>query len=86
MQAVLLNGVTIGLLLTGMTAIHPEMRRHVMNIVSGDAVNELVLVTSRVSQAGHQAVETVYGYQAGNSSLVLFALVAVVLFALMLRS
>jgi hypothetical protein len=86
LQAVFLNTMTIGLLLTGMAAIHPEIRRHIENIVSGDAVGELATVSSRVSQAGHYAVATFHGFQADNSSLVLFALVAVVLFVLMLRS
>lgn len=86
MHNVILHATALSVLVAGLSAINLDVRRHVVNIVAGDAVSELAIIAAPVNQIGRLAVATLHDYEMANPLLMLFALAAVVLFVLMFRS
>jgi hypothetical protein len=69
-----------------MAAIDKDVRRHIVNVVAGDSATGLALIAAPVDRLGHLAFELLSDYQTDNPVLVVFGLVAVVLFAFLFRS
>jgi hypothetical protein len=82
----ILHTISFSLLLAGIMAIDKDVRGHVVKIVAGDSATELAIIAAPAYQLGRLAVDTLSDYRTENPELVVFAVAAVVLFALMFRS
>jgi hypothetical protein len=77
--------VGIGLLVGGLTAINADVRRHVVNVAAGDAV-EMGVIAAPFTRAARLAFETMSDYQSDNGVLVAFAVAAIVLFGFLFKT
>ena len=82
----MLHAVALCLLLGGMALIQKDVRRHLQNIVAGDALSEIAIIVPPVNDAGRRVFEMLHDFQDGNSLLAGFATVTLVFFLLMFRS
>jgi len=78
------NAACFCLLATGMAALSEDMRRHILNLLSGDGISELAVVTVPAGHIVHQVVATFADYQI-HGGMVAFGAVAVVLVGFMFR-
>ena len=81
----LLSLASIATLVGAMAAIDESVRRQLADALSGGVSNGLALAGANLQRTAHMAVGTVGDYGAANTPMVFFVLVAVALFALMLR-
>jgi hypothetical protein len=82
----LLNFSAFSLLMTGLAALDNDIRRHLVNMVSGDSMKEMAIITAPVDRVARVAFETLRDYQTDNGALFAFAVAAVVLFAFLFKS
>jgi len=81
----LVNGACFCLLATGMAALSEDMRRHILNLLSGDGISELAVVTVPAGHIFHQLAATFADYQI-HGGMVAFGAVAAVLVGFMCRT
>jgi hypothetical protein len=82
----ILNCGAFGLLMTGLAAIDSDIRRHLMNMVAGDSMTEMAIVTAPVDRVVRMTFATMRDYQTDNGALFAFAVAAIVLFAFLFKS
>ena len=82
----LLNCGAFGLLMTALAAIDSDIRRHVLNVVAGDSMKEMAIMTAPVDRVVRVTFETLRDYQTDNGAMFAFAVAAVVLFAFLFKS
>lgn len=85
-HAAILNGLGFCLVVAGMAAIDHNVRRHVVNFVTGDAARELAIITAPANRFARVAFEALSDYRTDNEWLFGFGVVAAVLFAVLFRA
>jgi hypothetical protein len=85
-HAAILNGLSFCLVVAGMAAIDNNVRRHVVNIITGNAASELAIVTAPANRFARAALEAVNDYRTDNEYLFGFGVVAAVLFAVLFKA
>ena len=73
-------------LVGGLLALDPQLRRQATSLANGQAPGELVALNSRAQDVLFGTVSVLKDYSLDNSILVIFAVAALVLVVVMLRS
>ncbi len=73
-------------LVGGLIALDPQLRRQAQSIADGQPSGELVALNARAQNLIQSGVAVLTDYSLDNPVLVLFAVLAVVLVAIMFRS
>jgi hypothetical protein len=76
---------SLGILVATMSALNENVRKEVVNLLTGDAANNLAMASAGVQRTTFTATQTVLDFVHVNTPLVAFSFVAVVLLLLMLR-
>ena len=85
-HAAILNGLGFCLLVAAMAAIDNNVRRHVVNVFTGNAASELAVVTAPANRIVRVAFEAFSDYRTDNEWLFGFGVVAAVLFAVLFKA
>jgi len=73
-------------LVGGLIALDPQLRRQAQSIADGQPSGELVALNARAQDLIYSGIAVLKDYSLDNSVLVLFAVLALVLVAIMFRS
>jgi len=84
-SALVLNGGCLFLLVTGTAFISEDMRRHLVNLLSGDGSTELAFVIGPAEHLVRQFVATFGDYQS-HGMMVAFGAAALVLVGFLIRT
>ncbi|HMF94954.1 MAG TPA: hypothetical protein VKE96_11690 [Vicinamibacterales bacterium] len=83
---IVLSASALFVLVAGAALINDEVRKHVMNVVSGDGATELATIAAPAHRAALAVASTFGDVKAAPSSVVAFCVGAFVLFILMFRT